>query len=85
LLLGYELHWPVLCLLATCAAGGAGGEALEQLQAIVSSLNPLATVIACEQAKVGAARPWPTRVIGGCDGHKKGLVHGVLTQQMSTR
>jgi G3E family GTPase len=32
--------------------GGAEGEALEQLSAIVSSLNPLATVIACEQAKV---------------------------------
>lgn len=33
--------------------GGAEGEALEQLSAIVSSLNPLATVIACEQAQVG--------------------------------
>jgi hypothetical protein len=33
--------------------GGLEGEALEQLQAIVGSLNPLATVIACEQAKVG--------------------------------
>lgn len=32
--------------------GGLEGEALEQLQAIVSSLNPLATVVACEQAKV---------------------------------
>ncbi|KAF6258022.1 CobW/HypB/UreG domain-containing protein [Scenedesmus sp. NREL 46B-D3] len=32
--------------------GGTDGEALEQLSAIVSSLNPLATVIACEQAKV---------------------------------
>jgi G3E family GTPase len=32
--------------------GGTEGEALEQLSAIVSSLNPLATVIACEQAKV---------------------------------
>eukprot|EP00878_Enallax_costatus_P003472 GHUV01003685.1.p1 GENE.GHUV01003685.1~~GHUV01003685.1.p1 ORF type:complete len:386 (+),score=120.96 GHUV01003685.1:639-1796(+) len=32
--------------------GGLEGEALEQLQAIVASLNPLATVIACEQAKV---------------------------------
>jgi hypothetical protein len=34
--------------------GGLEGEALEQLQAIVGSLNPLATVIACEQAKVGS-------------------------------
>lgn len=33
--------------------GALEGEALEQLQAIVSSLNPLATVIACQQAKVG--------------------------------
>lgn len=36
--------------------GALEGEALEQLQAIVSSLNPLATVIACEQAKVGVGR-----------------------------
>lgn len=32
--------------------GGMEGEALEQLQAIVASLNPLATVIACQDAKV---------------------------------
>jgi G3E family GTPase len=32
--------------------GGLEGEALEQLTAIVSSLNPLATVIACQDAKV---------------------------------
>jgi G3E family GTPase len=32
--------------------GGAEGEALEQLMAIVSSLNPLATVIPCQQAQV---------------------------------
>jgi hypothetical protein len=32
--------------------GALEGEALEQLQAIVSSLNPLATVIACQEAKV---------------------------------
>lgn len=39
--------------------GGAQGEALEQLSAIVSSLNPLATVIACEQAQVrGSAPQW---------------------------
>lgn len=30
---------------------------MEQLQAIVSSLNPLATVVACEQAKVGGGGP----------------------------
>lgn len=35
--------------------GGLEGEALEQLQDIVASLNPLATVIACEQAKVRRA------------------------------
>lgn len=35
--------------------GGMQGEALEQLQAIVASLNPLATVIACQDAKVCGA------------------------------
>jgi G3E family GTPase len=32
--------------------GALEGEALEQLQAIVSSLNPLATVMACQDANV---------------------------------
>lgn len=32
--------------------GSVEGEALEQLTAIVSSLNPLATVMACQQAQV---------------------------------
>jgi G3E family GTPase len=44
--------------------GGMEGEALEQLSAIVSSLNPLATVIACEQAKVSPV----SAVLGGLVG-----------------
>jgi hypothetical protein len=43
--------------------GGLGGEALEQLTAIISSLNPLATVIACEQAKVCSCCVWCGRVV----------------------
>lgn len=42
--------------------GGVEGEALEQLSAIVSSLNPLATVIACEQAKVPLERVFGSSV-----------------------
>jgi G3E family GTPase len=46
--------------------GGTEGEALEQLSAIVSSLNPLATVIACEQAKVSPV----SAVLGGLVGER---------------
>ncbi|KAF8057105.1 yciC [Scenedesmus sp. PABB004] len=42
--------------------GGLEGETLEQLTAIVSSLNPLATVIACEQAKVPLERVFGSSV-----------------------
>lgn len=53
--------------------GGVEGEALEQLSAIVSSLNPLATVIACEQAKVRPCTTWTLFVahIVVCQSHDR--------------
>eukprot|EP00879_Flechtneria_rotunda_P014044 GHRR01014672.1.p1 GENE.GHRR01014672.1~~GHRR01014672.1.p1 ORF type:complete len:355 (+),score=130.74 GHRR01014672.1:1365-2429(+) len=41
---------------------GLEGEDLQQLRAVVSSLNPLATVIACEQAKVPLERVFGSNV-----------------------